>query len=590
MVALLLHRSSRGVLLLLASLISTVDLVWPLVGVSSYLLAVALTVISLAWIAMMLVRSPEVESRFPAPRPWVSGRFLFRLGAVLLLVSLLTAKWLVLAKARGSDLDYTGPARSYTLALWVVLCTGLFARGLRFTRFVALAVDHPARLMALSFGSTGLIGALILSLPFSLEKVQSVSLVDSLFMAFSAVCVTGLSVNNVAETYSLAGQVVLFALIQAGGLGIMVLSAAITLVAGRRMRVKSRAVLAQMVDVRSLADLRRTILMIVVYTLTLEAAGASLLYLEFRAEPEMLHRFGSSIAGAGSPEWAAVFHSVSAFCNAGFSNLSGGLLRFSGSPLVIGTVTALVILGGIGFPVLGELSSAFFTWIRRRRVPTFSLNTRVALGTSGILLGAMALIYLFFEWGASMRALPFSERLLTVAFQSASCRTAGFSLVDVAAMTPAVLVLTCAAMLVGASPGGTGGGIKTTTLAVLGSGVHAELTGRPARLLNRHLPEGVVRRAISVSFLSVVLVVVVFVLLLIFEPHPPLSLMFEVVSAFSTTGLSTGITPELSAPAKLIVTLTMFVGRIGPLTLALALARAASARSVALPEERVMIG
>jgi trk system potassium uptake protein TrkH len=285
-----------------------------------------------------------------------------------------------------------------------------------------------------------------------------------------------------------------------------------------------------------------------------------------------------------------VFHAISAFCNAGFSNLHAGLVPFRASPVVTLTTTVLIVLGGIGFPVIHELVRAGFTKVRRRRLAAFSLNTRIALGTSALLLAFMALSYLLLEWNASMRGMTLTERLLASLFQSASCRTAGFNVVDIGAMAPATLVLTCAAMFIGASPGSTGGGIKTTTLAALFSGMRAELGTRAPYMLDRSVPMALIRKAIGVAFLSMSIVFGVVMLMLLLEPHAPLELMFEVVSAFSTTGLSTGITPELSVPGKLVITLTMFVGRIGPLTLALALAASARTEAVELPAERVMIG
>jgi trk system potassium uptake protein TrkH len=270
--------------------------------------------------------------------------------------------------------------------------------------------------------------------------------------------------------------------------------------------------------------------------------------------------------------------------------MTAGLVPFVGSPIVMLTITLLMVLGGIGFPVLDELAKALVDRLRGRRVPKPSLHLRVAVRTSALLLVGLALANLLLEWRDSMKSLSFGERLLGSIFQSASARTCGFNVVDVGAMGSAVLVLTCAAMFVGASPGSTGGGIKTTTLAVLYSALRGELFARPARLFDRALPEPVIRRAIGVAFLSMVLVFVVFVALLLLERHPPLELAFETVSAFSTTGLSTGVTPNLSTAGKVLITLTMFIGRIGPLTLALALARAAQDRAVAFPQERVLIG
>jgi trk system potassium uptake protein TrkH len=581
------HRttSSRGIVLALAAILAGLDWLLPLRGVLSYVLTGLLTLLALPWTVALFRSEPSRESR-----PTSQIMLLARIGLVGLLGSFLFGKWLVLLRSAGAPQEFVASSRSYALALFSVFALGMAARSLGLTRFLEVAADHPARLMALSFGVTGVVGALLLSLPFSVETVRTVSIVDNLFMSFSAVCVTGLSVNNVAETYTLAGQAVLLALIQVGGLGIMVLSAAIVFLSGRRLKVKSSAVLAEMVDVTSVHHLRRTIAMIIVFTLLIEGTGALLLYSHFIQHPDISLRFGSDIAGPGDPRWAAVFHAVSAFCNAGFSNITAGLVPFVGSPVVALTVTGLIVLGGIGFPVLDELSRSLFTRLRGKRVPTLSLHSRIALITTAFLLGGMTLAYFVLEWRSSMKDLALHERVFASVFQSASARTAGFNIVNIGAMSSAVLLLTCAAMFVGACPGSCGGGIKTTTFAVLFSGLRSELSARPPRLLDREVPQPVIRRAIGVAFLSMILVFAITFLLLLLERHTPLEIVFEVVSAFSTTGLSTGITPNLSTPGKLIITFTMFIGRIGPLTLALALARTAQARALELPQERVMIG
>jgi trk system potassium uptake protein TrkH len=287
--------------------------------------------------------------------------------------------------------------------------------------------------------------------------------------------------------------------------------------------------------------------------------------------------------------WAAIFHAVSAFGNAGFSNFHGGLMPLSTDEPLVLTVGALVVLGGIGFPVLDELVRRLLTRLRGARPERMSLHTRVVLRTTGLLLVVMTVVYLI-EWQRSMRSLGPLDSLLAALFQAVSARTAGFSIVNVAGMAPAVLMLTCVAMFVGASPGGTGGGVKTTTLAALYAGLRSELDGRAPRLLDRVLPANVVRKAMGVSFLSIAIVSVALFALLLLEDHEPLALAFEAFSAFSTTGLSTGITSELTVGGKLLITLLMYIGRIGPLTLALALAGHAESTRVLRPEERVMIG
>ncbi len=435
-------------------------------------------------------------------------------------------------------------------------------------------------------------GALLLALPVSLADVSRVSFLDAFFMSTSALCVTGLATVNVAETYTLTGQIVLCLLMQIGGLGIMALTAAVTMLAGRRLGVKSSAVLAEMVDATSLADLKRTLRAIVVYTFAFEAIGAGLLYLQFRGIPEISEPASApgALVGAGSALWAAVFHSVSAFCNGSLSNFRGGVAPFAGSPGVCQTLAALIIVGGLGFPVIHELSLRTLTRLRKHRPHRMSLNTRVALVTSAALFVAMSVAYLALESGASFRHMSFADRLNAATFQSACARTSGFNLVEVTAMRPATLLLTCFAMFVGADPGSTAGGIKTTTLAVLFASYRGELRGQRPRLFDRTIPDAVVRRAVGVAFLSTVLIGAVVFLLSIVEPFDTLALFFEATSAFSTTGLSTGITPGLSIAGKLLISFTMLFGRVGPLTVALALSARARAAAVELPEERVMIG
>jgi len=580
-------------LLVVATPVLGADWMLPLQGALSYGIAGAVTVLVAVW-AVLMWRAYRMAAAAQASaareqRRHGMGTRLFHLGALLFMTAFVFAKWTLLIQAGDTRELFLGSSRSYSLAIAVVFAIGLVGRGLRLARFMGTVSDHPARLMALSFGGVGGLGALALSLPISVEEMGRVSLVDNLFTSFSAVCVTGLSVNNVAATYSTFGEIVVCALIQTGGLGIMVLSAAIAALAGQRLRVRSSAVLAEMVDATSLASLRRTVVMIILYTLLIEGIGAAVLYREFQAYPDLERLGGSDLAGPGSMVWAAIFHAVSAFCNAGISNVAGGLIPFAGDFGVLLTLMILIVLGSLGFPVLDELLRVALVKLRRKRASVLTLHTRVVLRTTAILLGIMMIAYWVLEWGQSMEPLSYPERVVAAAFQSV-CRTAGFAVVDTSAMRPATWALTCAAMFIGASPGSTGGGVKTTTIAVLFAGLRAELGMRAPHLLDRTVPQSVIRKAIGVVFLSMMIVLFAFFLLLLLEPLPPLELAFEVVSAFSTTGLTTGITPKLSVPGKLLVTILMFIGRIGPLTLALALAAKSQRTLVQLPEERLMIG
>jgi trk system potassium uptake protein TrkH len=296
------------------------------------------------------------------------------------------------------------------------------------------------------------------------------------------------------------------------------------------------------------------------------------------------------LAGAGSALWAAIFHSVSAFCNGSISNFREGMVPLAGAPAVCQTVSLLIVLGGLGFPVIHELLRRTFDRVRRKRPRRLTLNTRLSLATTGLLLGVMALAHLTLESTASFAKLGWFDRLNAAVFQSACARTSGFNLVDVAAMRPATLLLTCAAMFIGGDPGSTAGGIKTTTFAVLFAAYRGELRGRRPTLFDRTVPESVIRRAMGVAFLSTAIVAVVVFVLLLTEKQAPLAVLFETVSAFSTTGISTGITPNLTPFGKLVLVFTMLIGRVGPLTMALALSASARLPAYELPEERVMIG
>jgi trk system potassium uptake protein TrkH len=441
----------------------------------------------------------------------------------------------------------------------------------------------------MSFGLTALLGTLLLSLPIAHRNpLAEISAVDSLFTAVSAVCVTGLTVDNVAATYSPFGQGVLFALFQAGGLGIMALSSAVAILAGRRLQARSSAMLAEMVDAESLASLRRTLRAIVLYTLGIELVGALLLWALFSQSPASV--LGPDLAGAGGTLWAAVFHSVSAFCNAGFSVFATGTEPFAGSWPISLAFVVLIIIGGFGFPVLDELGRQLRARLRKERPNRLSLHCRVVLATTAILLGLGLITFLGLEWSGAMRGFDPSERLLTALFQSATMRTAGFQTLDFSAMGAATWMIVCLFMFIGAAPGSTGGGVKVTTLTVLFAAFRAELRGQRPQLFDRAVPLTIVRRASGVFFLSVTFVAAAIFTLLLTEKLEPMKVTFEAFSAFATVGLSTGITPELSTAGRLVVTATMFVGRIGPLTLAIALAIRPTAARFRVPEERVVIG
>lgn len=516
------------------------------------------------------------------------------LVAFALLLACIAEKWILIAGAAEGLVDARAVVlyRTYTVLAFVLANGGLLGRR-PLERLLVTAAEHPARLMVLSFGVVALLGSFLLTLPQSVYRMADASFVDGLFMSMSAVCVTGLAVHNVADTYTPFGQAILLLLVQVGGLGIMVLSTFFAILAGRQLRLRDAAVMAEMIDSDSFSRLRRNVAVIVTSTLVIELTGAALLWFAFRdhAEIALPVRSGTALSGAGSHAWAALFHAVSAFCNAGFSLFRDGLVPLVWSPVVNLVICALIILGGLGFPVHDEIIRRVLARLRRERPQRLSLHSRLVLSATAVLIVAGTIGFLVLEHSRSMRELPWHVRGLAALFQSVVTRTAGFNTVDFAQMGHATWMLTCILMFIGAAPGSTAGGIKVTTVGVLFAAVRAELRGHEAPLLlGREIPAGVVRRALGVAFLSVALIAGFLFVLLVFEPHNPLAVVFEAVSAFATVGLSTGITPSLTIPGKLVITLLMFIGRIGPLTLAMALANQARARGFRLPEERVGIG
>jgi trk system potassium uptake protein TrkH len=555
-------------------------------------LTVIETVLAVPWIRLVL--RTEVNDRTRRSLLARTRALLAHFLNIGLFGFVLFEKWRLLVQAMWADSPsaFVPGYRSFAVIAFTIATVGVLVRGHRAQRVLSEAAEHPARLMVLSFGIAAFLGGFLLSLPVAVSDVRDASFLDGLFTAVSAVCVTGLAVNDVGATYSFFGEVVIAVLAQIGGLGIMVLSASFVVLAGRSLRVKQSAVLAQMIDASSLAALRRTLIAIVGYTLFFEMCGAALLYAFAGFHPEITRDASDPhpLAGAGDRAWWAIFHAISAFCNAGFSLSHGNLSGFAANWPICLTFSMLIVIGGIGFPVIDELRRVAWMKIRRQRPERLSLHARVALTTSALLVLVAAVVILVLEWRNTMSELPWHARFLAAFFQSISMRTAGFNTIDFGTMHAATLVLACVVMFIGASPGSTGGGIKTTTFAAIFAEFRAELEGRDARLFERRLANGVVRRAMGVAFLSLGIVSSLTFLLLLTDDHEPLATFFEVVSAFSTSGLSTGITRDLSAVGKLVIMSAMFIGRIGPLTVALAMATEGRPAPVQLASERVMIG
>ncbi|MEX0974266.1 MAG: TrkH family potassium uptake protein [Bacillota bacterium] len=436
----------------------------------------------------------------------------------------------------------------------------------------------PTRLVVLSFALVIMIGTILLMLPVSSKSGASPRLIDAFFTAASAVCVTGLAVVNTAEFWSTFGQAVILALIQIGGLGLMIFATMHALVTGRRIGLRERMLLQEQTGQSRLSGLVSLAKRVIVATLVFELIGAVIL--------------GTVIGRTRNLSFAesffqGVFHSVSAFCNAGFDILGDNLMGFQSNATVILTVSLLIIFGGIGFHVLVDL------YVNRFRWNSLSLHSRLALRMSIILLVVGTVAFGALEWNnpGTLGPQGLKGKVLSAWFQSVTPRTAGFnSILEENLWAPAAF-LTVILMFIGASPGGTGGGIKTTTFAVVARMVRASVEGgHDVTLEKRRLPQDVVSKAVAILLLALALVVASTMIVSGIEQKPFLDILFEVTSAFGTVGLSRGLTPTLSEASKLVLICTMFTGRVGPLSLAIALSRQRGNGGVRYPEERVTVG
>ncbi|GAA1684343.1 potassium transporter TrkG [Nonomuraea maheshkhaliensis] len=428
------------------------------------------------------------------------------------------------------------------------------------------------------FGMAVVIGAAVLALPIATESGESAGLLAALFTATSAVCVTGLVVVDTPTHWSMVGESVIAGLIQVGGLGIMTLATLFTVLVAGRLGLRARIFAQAETKTLSMADVRHVVRRVVVFSLLCEAVTAVILT-------------GRFLLGYGEPwgraVYLGVFHAISAFNNAGFALWPDSVMRFVADPWICLTIAAAVIVGGLGFPVVFELLRG---WRRPRR---WSVLTRITVGVTAVLLAAGTLVFLAAEWHnpKTLGTLDDSGKLLAAFFAAVMARTAGFNSVDIAGMDPTSWLATDLLMFIGGGSAGTAGGIKVTTFGLLAFVIWAEMRGeREVNVGHRRLPEPAQRQALAISLISVALVALSTYLLLALTSHSLDRVLFEVVSAFATVGLSTGITADLPPAGHLLLVMLMFIGRIGPLTLGTALALKDRARRYQLPEERVIVG
>lgn len=444
----------------------------------------------------------------------------------------------------------------------------------------------PPQIIALGFLAVIFIGGILLSLPVSSADGESLPFENALFTATSAVCVTGLVVYDTGAVYSVFGQIVIMLLIQIGGLGFMTLAATLFLIVRKRITLRDRLIMQEQYNQFQLQGLVKMTLHILALTLAIELIGAIMLAVSF-----------IPMYGWDRGIYFSIFHSVSAFCNAGFDilGLGASLVPVNSEPIIILTISVLIILGGLGFGVLVDI-------LKVRRFSKFSLHTKVVLVCTGLLLLSGFLLFYVAEIGNSktLGGMSAGDGVMNAFFHSVTLRTAGYDSIGAGNLHDSSKILSVIFMFIGASPASTGGGIKTTTMFLLIMLVYTIVMNKDEVVAYKHrIPHQLVLKAIAIVIISLFVVLLSSVLLSIFEQDNPntasydyVDMLFESASAFGTVGVSTGMTGSLTLPSKILLMITMFIGRIGPLTLTIALSRHSSPQksSVKYPEGRIIIG
>ncbi|MBI9107784.1 MAG: TrkH family potassium uptake protein [Spirochaetales bacterium] len=461
----------------------------------------------------------------------------------------------------------------------ILLILKMYGRIRKFTGYLNSIASKPAQTVVLSFFIVILVGTLLLLLPF-MSSSGHIRLIDALFTATSAVCVTGLAVVDTAVHYTIWGKIIIMLLIQIGGLGIMLLSSFMVMVLRRSVSLKDRSVLSFMLDEKDIVSIRNSVKRIIILTFSIEAAGAALLFPVFLStEMHPLNAF-----------FYSCFHSISAFCNAGFSLYSDSLLSFQGNLPMNLIISILIILGGISFIVIIDTASGL------RRVfnggkAKFSINTKVVLRVSGALILVSMLFIYKLEHETLLFRMGLGRQYLAAFFQAVTLRTAGFNTIDFGTLRNSTLMFMIGIMFIGGASGSTAGGIKVNTLGAVWAYIHSFRRERDEILIFKHqVPQVKIQQAFIVITFAVLSIFIVSFILMLTEEAEPINILFETVSAFATVGLSTGITPFLSLTGKICIICLMFIGRIGPLTLLTASSGREKKSRITYPEATLLIG
>jgi len=436
------------------------------------------------------------------------------------------------------------------------------------------------RIIALGFITIIAIGTVLLMLPFASKSGESAGFVPALFTAVSSSCVTGLVVLDTATSWSLFGQIVIICLIQVGGLGFMTIATMFSMLLKRKMGLREKEIMVESINTEHIGTIRNITGKIIAGTAIFEGTGALLLATRFIPE-----------FGWGRGIWYSVFHSVSAFCNAGFDLMGinepySSFVGFADDWVVILTLSALIIIGGIGFLVWDDLSQ------KKLKFKRYQLHTKIVLTVTAILLVLPTILFFIFERDFTNDGLAFGNSILNSIFDSVTARTAGFNSTDTALLSPASKILTVFLMFIGGSPGSTAGGIKTTTLAVIAMSTFNGITRRQSKgIFGRRLEKDAIHKASSVVFTNMSLAIFGVIAILAIQPEFDIGdVVFECASAIGTVGMTTGITRDLETASRLIIAFLMFCGRVGSVSFALALMEKKAAPPVKNPREKITIG
>ncbi len=458
-------------------------------------------------------------------------------------------------------------------------------------RVARIATKNPSRTTALSFAGLIALGTLLLMTPAATTSGKGTPLVDAFFTITSAVCVTGLAVQDTGAYFTPFGQTVILLGVQIGAIGIMVLGAAFIVIVGGSLPQRRQVGLSEMLEVRAGLTLRRLIGAVTATTLAAELLGILSLYLLWTVGGmELPKRYDD----AGGALWWCAFHAISAFCNAGFGLASDNLSSFVANPFVCGIIALLITTGGLGFAVMSDLTSRRLPWLRRPRWSwdRLQLQTRVVLLATVVLNVVGTIGILFFEFAGALAPYDLGVKINAALFHAVSLRTAGFNTIPLGALAGPTIIMMLLWMFIGGGPGSTAGGIKTTTAVTVFFAVRAMIRARDdVEVFGRTLPKNIVYRAISIVMLAGALLVVFVVALTATQSGVRLEhLLFEAVSAMGTVGLTLDTTTRLDETGRVLVALLMFCGRLGPLTVALAVGERALAHGIQYPEGRMAVG